>query len=52
MSYGDAANVEEAFAKGQPAPGLGPDTAAEYKAVQATVGLPGLIDIEQRTMGG
>ena len=39
------------FAEGKPAPFVGGDTEAEYRAVQATVGLPGLIEIEQRTMG-
>jgi 2-methylisocitrate lyase-like PEP mutase family enzyme len=39
------------YAQGKPDPLVGPDTAAEYSAVQATVGLPRLIEIEQRTMG-
>lgn len=39
------------FAEGKPAPFVGDDPAAEYRAVQATVGLPRLIEIEQRTMG-
>ena len=41
-----------AFAQGKSVPGLGADTAAEYTAVQAAVGLPALIDIEKRTIGG
>jgi 2-methylisocitrate lyase-like PEP mutase family enzyme len=40
------------YARGGPDPLVGADSAAEYTAVQETVGLPRLLDIERRTMGG
>lgn len=40
------------LAQGTPDPLVGTETAAETSALQATVGLPGLIEIERRTMGG
>jgi methylisocitrate lyase len=41
-----------AYAQGKPDPLVGPDSAPEYAAVQDTVGLPRLLEIETRTMGG
>jgi methylisocitrate lyase len=40
------------YVAGKPDPLVGDDNAAEYEAVQRTVGLPRLIEIENRTMGG
>jgi methylisocitrate lyase len=40
------------YVRGGPDPLVGADSAAEYTAVQETVGLPRLLDIERRTMGG
>ena len=40
-----------AYAQGHPDPLVGPDTAPEYAAVQQTVGLPRLLEIEARTPG-
>jgi hydrogenase/urease accessory protein HupE len=40
------------YAKGLGDPLVGADHAAEYAALQETVGLPALLEIENRTMGG